>query len=543
MQGRRESTDPASSQSPVRRSASAEFLVGTARPDESAERALEPAGRELDPASPPAAAAAESAENNEATVPLRHVLTDEIDDVSSAVAKLEELALSRPAGVPAGEKEDSLDALHEAATAVRAPEWDTNEPDSFSFPRGKKGLAAMVSGPIAVTPAAAPAPAPVAPAPSPVAPSAKVVSPRVAKPRVFTTSNGSELKKAAPPPAGVAPIRPQLPAHPFAPTVPVTALPTRTVLGMRAQPGEPRSPTTPALPMSTVTPPPSVERPEATPSGAKLSKTNPGAAQRAAPVPSPTPDPGARLSTPPPPPPPNMRKTVPPSGRGGAGMFGAPGIGGTTMGVTGATGSFPRAETSGVTGTSSNAARNSAYVAAQTAFRSTGPQDSGSNTGTGASSHGINAETSGAQNHLQRQLILALDRARASEARSVEAERRAQWAEQMARDTVARQTLTNVAAVQPVTGLRSPLGRALITLAVVCIVCFSVGGYLSVLLPVRKRVAQQEAALRNLVEARHRLEEQNRELVKQLNLLTDQPIVVVPVSREANAALQPSSKR
>ena len=125
----------------------------------------------------------------------------------------------------------------------------------------------------------------------------------------------------------------------------------------------------------------------------------------------------------------------------------------------------------------------------------------------------------GVLHQLQRQLILALERVRASEARSAEAERRAQWAEQIASE--AKRQSGMVAVVRPA-GLVGRMTRGVVSAAAVSLVCFSIGGYLSLLIPVRQRVLTQDAALRSLTDLRQQLERQNHGLAEKLHQLDPQ---------------------
>jgi hypothetical protein len=122
---------------------------------------------------------------------------------------------------------------------------------------------------------------------------------------------------------------------------------------------------------------------------------------------------------------------------------------------------------------------------------------------------------------LQRQLLLALERVRSSETRLVEAERRAQWA---AQHTVQQARRSSVPAPAPAPTPRTKtltryVERGLAPALAICLVCFSVGGYLSLLIPVRQRVLEQEAALYSLDRVRQRLEIQNHELMAHLRAL------------------------
>lgn len=399
-----------------------------------------------------------------------------------------------------------------------------------------------------------------------------------------TPAADSEERKSTAAPAPVLPPQPTA-AAPVLPPQPTAAAPAPLAMTMnparRERPASAFAPTVPVMPINAAAAParhPQAVAPqranraprEITPSSGYATSgftgtgtgtgTGTSRGQSAATTSGTRPVQPFRNSTPPPPPPPGMRRTMPPAAPGTPGMFAAPnnmaaGLAGVATGNTGVT------SPTGV----GMPTRTGSHVAAQTAFSSpagtapfgvgqaAGPGTSPGNSGLHAGIAGVTGVSSpshpipsvadaGVHNQLQRQLILALERVRASEARSTESERRAQWAEQMACDAAGRLTMSTTP-VQPATGLRSPIARALIAVALVCIVCFSVGGYLSVLMPVRQRVAQQETALKMLVEARHRLEEQNRELIKQLNLLSAEPIVILPANPEAQATVPPSSKR
>jgi hypothetical protein len=117
---------------------------------------------------------------------------------------------------------------------------------------------------------------------------------------------------------------------------------------------------------------------------------------------------------------------------------------------------------------------------------------------------------------MQRQLVLANERAKASEARSAEAERRAQWAEQVAGEA---KRISLRAHPKKRDVWLGHLAKGLVSGLVVCVVCFSLGGYISLLIPVRQRVISQDAALKGLADMRQRLEQRNSELAQQLREL------------------------
>jgi hypothetical protein len=66
------------------------------------------------------------------------------------------------------------------------------------------------------------------------------------------------------------------------------------------------------------------------------------------------------------------------------------------------------------------------------------------------------------------------------------------------------------------------MARGVVSAAALSLVCFSIGGYLSLLIPVRQRVLTQEAALRGLTEVRVQLERQNHGLAEKLHQLDPQ---------------------
>ena len=95
---------------------------------------------------------------------------------------------------------------------------------------------------------------------------------------------------------------------------------------------------------------------------------------------------------------------------------------------------------------------------------------------------------------LHEQLLIALQRAQASEVRSMAAERRAAIAESAMRAAAAQHTGSEPSRPHAPSRTPSRASKALLWGAV----CFSLGGYVALLVPIRERMQQQAETLRDL---------------------------------------------